>query len=60
MRGWRGEEWRGHGGLRSGLLAHLGGYAPAISIEYARKILPTELRPGFTEVEEATAALPPA
>ena len=46
--------------IRSGLLAHLGGYAPAISVEYARKILPTELRPGFTEVEEATAALPPA
>ena len=46
--------------IKVGLLAHLGGYAPAISVEYARKILPTELRPGFTEVEEATAALPPA
>ena len=46
--------------IKVGLIAHLGGFAPAISVEYARKILPTELRPGFTEVEEATAALPPA
>ncbi len=45
--------------IRSGLLALLGGDAPAISIEYARKSLPTELRPGFTEVEEATAAPTP-
>ncbi|MEI8395478.1 MAG: flagellar motor stator protein MotA [Rhodospirillaceae bacterium] len=46
--------------IKAGLVAHLGGYAPAISIEYARKVLPSELRPSFTEVEEATAALPPA
>jgi chemotaxis protein MotA len=46
--------------IKAGLLAHLSGYAPAISVEYARKVLPSELRPSFTEVEEATAALPPA
>jgi chemotaxis protein MotA len=46
--------------IKSGLIAHLSGYAPAISVEYARKILPSELRPGFSEVEEATAALPPS
>ena len=46
--------------MKTGLVAHLSGYAPAISVEYARKILPTEVRPSFTEVEEATAALPPA
>ena len=46
--------------IKSGLIAHLNGYAPAISVEYARKGLPDEVKPSFTEVEEATAALPPA
>lgn len=43
--------------LKIGLLAHLQGFAPSISIEYARKTLMTEVRPSFTEVEEATQAL---
>ena len=46
--------------MKVGLIAHLTGYAPAISVEFARKGLPDESKPGFTEVEEATAALPPA
>ncbi len=46
--------------MKAGLLAHMGGYAPAISVEYARKTLLSDVRPSFTEVEEATAALPPA
>ena len=46
--------------MKAGLVAHLGGYAPAISVEYARKGLPDEFKPSFQEVEEATAALPPA
>jgi len=46
--------------MKVGLVAHLSGYAPAISVEYARKTLPDELKPSFSEVEEATAALPPA
>ncbi len=45
--------------IKAGLIAHLNGYAPAISTEYARKGLPDEVRPSFIEVEEATAALPP-
>lgn len=43
--------------LKVGLIAHLHGYAPSISVEYARKALATEVRPSFTEVEEATGAL---
>jgi len=46
--------------IKTGLLAHLSGYAPAISIEYARNVLEPEFRPTFAQVEEATAALPPA
>ena len=46
--------------IKSGLVAHLSGYAPAISVEFARKGLPDEVKPSFMEVEEATAALPPA
>lgn len=44
--------------LKIGLLGHLHGYAPSISIEYARKAIWSELRPSFIEVEEATAQLP--
>jgi chemotaxis protein MotA len=44
--------------IKIGLLAHLQGFAPSISVEYARKALLSEVRPGFTEVEEATGALP--
>lgn len=44
--------------LKVGLLAHLQGFAPSISIEYARKALLSEVRPTFAEVEEATSALP--
>jgi chemotaxis protein MotA len=44
--------------LKMGLLAHLQGFAPSISIEYARKALLSEVQPTFIEVEEATQALP--
>ncbi len=44
--------------VKVGLLAHLSGYAPSISVEYARKAIDPELRPTFLEMEEATAALP--
>lgn len=43
--------------LKVGMLAHLQGFAPSISIEYARKTLMNDVRPTFTEVEEATQAL---
>lgn len=44
--------------LKIGILAHLQGFAPSISVEYARKTIPSDLRPTFAEVEEATQALP--
>ena len=44
--------------IKAGLLAHLQGCAPSVSIEFARKALLSEVRPTFPEVEEATAALP--
>jgi len=46
--------------IRAGILAHLHGYAPAVSVEFARKALYSSVRPDFYEVEETTQALPPA
>lgn len=46
--------------MKTGLIAHLSGYAPAISVEFARNVLEPEYRPSFAQVEEATSALPPA
>ena len=45
--------------IKAGLLAHMQGYAPAVSVEFARKILMHKDKPTFYEVEEAVAALPP-
>ncbi len=44
--------------LKVGTLAYLQGLAPSISVEYARKSLLAHVRPTFSEVEEATQALP--
>ena len=44
--------------IKAGLLAHMQGYPPAVSIEFARKVLWTHDRPSFYEVEEAVSALP--
>ena len=43
--------------MRAGLLAHMNGYAPAVSIEFARKALMSADRPTFKEVEESTQNL---
>jgi len=45
--------------MKAGLLAHMAGYAPAVSIEFARKALMSEVRPTFLEVEQSTANLQP-
>lgn len=45
--------------IKAGLLAHLQGYAPAVSVEFARKALLSEVRPTFYEVEETTNNLKP-
>ncbi len=46
--------------MKAGILAHMQGYAPAISVEFARKTLMSTVRPTFAELEEATDAIPPA
>jgi len=46
--------------MKAGLLAHMAGYAPAVSIEFARKALMSDVRPTFLEVEASTANLTPA
>ncbi len=53
------EETRYFQCMKAGLLAHLHGYAPAVSVEFARKALFHQDRPDFYELEEATNALPP-
>ena len=46
--------------IKVGIIGHLHGYAPAITVEYARKILPSNVRPTFYEVEETVNNLPPS
>ncbi|MBB4267029.1 flagellar motor stator protein MotA [Roseospira visakhapatnamensis] len=43
--------------IKAALLAHMQGYAPQVSIEFARKILPPSVRPSFAEVEDAVTNL---
>ena len=45
--------------MKAGLLAHMQGYPPAVSVEFARKVLISTERPNFYEVEQAVSALPP-
>jgi chemotaxis protein MotA len=45
--------------IKAGLLAHMQGYAPQVSIEFARKILPHSVKPSFKEVEDYLANVPP-
>ena len=44
--------------IKAGLLAHMQGYPPAVSVEFARKVLWSTERPSFYEVEQAVSALP--
>jgi len=44
--------------IKAALLAHMQGYAPQVSIEFARKILPSHVRPSFQEVEDTVTNLP--
>jgi chemotaxis protein MotA len=45
--------------MKAGILAHMQGYAPAVSVEFARKALMAEDRPTFYEVESTVSSLPP-
>lgn len=38
--------------MKLGILAHMKGHPPAVSIEFARKVLTTDVRPSFQELEE--------
>ena len=44
--------------IKAALIAHLQGNAPAISIEFARKVLPSHLKPSFSEIEQSIEQLP--
>ncbi|MEE9140751.1 MAG: flagellar motor stator protein MotA [Alphaproteobacteria bacterium] len=44
--------------IKSGLLAYLQGYAPAVAVEFARKALTSNVRPTFYEVEDAVQGVP--
>ena len=46
--------------MKMGLIGHMQGYAPQVSVEFARKILPDEYKPSFAELEEICSNLPPA
>jgi len=43
--------------IRAAITAHLSGYAPQVSIEAARKKVPSDYMPDFNELEEALAAI---
>lgn len=43
--------------IRAAIVAHLAGYAPQVSIEAARKKVPSDYMPDFNELEEALAAI---
>ena len=44
--------------IKAGLIAHMQGYAPGISIEFARKVLFSAERPSFAELEKAVQSAP--
>ncbi|HYE53081.1 MAG TPA: flagellar motor stator protein MotA [Azospirillaceae bacterium] len=43
--------------IRAAITAHLAGYAPQVSIEAARKKVPSDYMPDFNELEEALSAI---
>ena len=44
--------------IKTGIIAHMQGYAPQVSIEFARKTLNSNVRPTFSEVEDMVQNLP--
>lgn len=39
--------------IKIALVSFVGGAAPQIAVEYARRVIPSDAKPGFTELEEA-------
>jgi chemotaxis protein MotA len=52
------EEGKYYNCIKIAFIAYLNGAAPAIAIEYARKVVPIHLRPSFYDVESKMAELP--
>jgi chemotaxis protein MotA len=46
--------------LKAGILAHVQGNAPAVTIEFARKMTPEHLRPSFKELDDTLNSPNPA
>ena len=44
--------------IRAALIAHVQGCPPSVSVEFARKVLFSNERPSFVEVEDAVSAVP--
>ena len=44
--------------MKTAIIAHMQGYAPQVSVEFARKALPSNVRPTFKEVEDMVGELP--
>lgn len=44
--------------IKTGLIAYMNGFAPAIALEFARKTLMSHVRPSFAELEERIQTLP--
>ena len=44
--------------IKTALIAHVQGYAPQVSIEFARKMLIGKVRPSFAELDEAMQTVP--
>ena len=46
------------GCIKIALIGHMQGYAPQVSVEFARKSLASDVRPTFAEVEDMLSNLP--
>ena len=44
--------------IKVAVIAHMQGYAPQVSVEFARKSLEGHVRPSFKEVEEMISNIP--
>lgn len=39
--------------IKAGIIAHMQGYAPQVSVEFSRKTIPAHLRPSFKDLEDS-------
>jgi chemotaxis protein MotA len=46
--------------MKAALIGHMQGYAPQVSVEFARKALPSIIRPSFKELDDALQNAPSA